>query len=145
MCNAEIYENVRIQYNKYHIKFLLDHLKEFVVTNSFDNLDDMSSLLKSIITKLEEAINSIKEAENLRKDYYTSKFFYYCYDKGIFDILTIIIVFSYEEAITLLYFLNNITKNVNNKIIINKLTKEIEKKISSYKAWLDYKKIRTNT
>ncbi|WP_321993060.1 hypothetical protein [Clostridium butyricum] len=145
MFNAEDYEDFRIKYNKYHIKFLLDHLKEFVVTNSIDNLDDNLSLLEPVITKLEEAINSIKEAENLRKDYYNSEFYYYCYDKGIFDILTIIIVFSYEEVITILYYLKNITKNNNNEFILNKLTKELENYIGSHKAWLDFKKISTNT
>lgn len=146
MFNAEDYEDFRIKYNKYTIKFILDSLNSYIISRYIDDFHSINiPLLKPSISKLEQALNHLKKADKLRQEHSSNAYVYHCYDNSIFDTLTITISFSYEEIITLLHYLHHIKfQDTYDFTKLNEITKELETYIGSHKAWLDFRKISAN-
>ena len=77
-----------------------------------------------------------------RKKIPTSECNNYCFEEYIFYYTKIMINLTYEEVITLLFYLN--IKKINDEFNIirkNKIVKGLKEYIGQHKSWLDFRKI----
>lgn len=136
------YEEFRLTYDSYDLKFIFECLKKLIV-NEDENMNEFYNTNKGLIIpvmdKFREALPKVNKVEKML---FSSECNNYCFEECIFYYTKIMIDLTYEEAITLLFYLK-IKKFKDECDIIrkNKIVKGLQEYIGNHKAWLDFRNI----